>query len=64
MKRRNKKLLIIAGAVVVVAFILANIFRSGESGTTVQAENVKMQDIVEEVSASGYVQPKTKVNIT
>ena len=32
--------------------------------TPVQAEGIKKKDVVEEVSASGWIQPKTRVNIT
>jgi len=64
MKKRNRNILIIGIVVVAAAVILANVFSSGENGINVQAEEVKQQDIVEEVSASGYVQPQTKVNIT
>ena len=64
MKKRNRNILIIGVAVVVVAIVIGNLFSSRDSGISVQAEEVKMQDIVEEVSASGYVQPQTRVNIT
>ncbi len=64
MKKRNRNILIIGIIVVAAGVILANVFSSRENGINVQAEEVKQQDIVEEVSASGYVQPQTKVNIT
>lgn len=62
--RKNKKLLMILGGIVVVAIIVGNIVSSGEKATTVNTELVEIIDITEEVSASGYVQPQTRVNIT
>lgn len=62
--KKKKKLLIIIGGLVVVLIVVANILSSGKKGITVNAEDAKLQDIVEEVSASGYIQPQTRVNIT
>ncbi len=62
--RKNKKLLMILGGIVVVAIIVGNIVSSGEKSTKVNTELVEIIDITEEVSASGYVQPQTRVNIT
>lgn len=62
--RKNKKLWMILGAIVVVAIIVGNVVTSGEKTTKVKTELVEIIDITEEVSASGYVQPQTKVNIT
>ncbi len=62
--RKNKKLLMILGGIVVVAIIVGNIVSSGEKTTNVKTELVEIIDITEEVSASGYVQPQTRVNIT
>ncbi|UCD16756.1 MAG: efflux RND transporter periplasmic adaptor subunit [Candidatus Zixiibacteriota bacterium] len=64
MAKRKKKLLFGAAAVVVVAIIIANLVGGGNGGINVQAEEVAQLDITEEVSASGYIQPKTRVNIT
>ena len=62
--RKNKKLLMILGGIVAVAIIVGNIVSSGEKTTKVKTELVEIIDITEEVSASGYVQPQTRVNIT
>lgn len=62
--RKNKKLWMILGGVAVVAIIVGNIVSSGEKTTKVKIDLVEVIDITEEVSASGYVQPQTKVNIT
>ena len=61
---KKKKLLIIIGGLVVILIIVANVLTSGKKGITVSAENAKTEDIVEEVSASGYIQPQNRVNIT
>jgi len=62
--RKNKKLWIILGCVVIAILVVGNILTSGEKATKVSIEPVEIADITEEVSASGYVQPQTKVNIT
>jgi HlyD family secretion protein len=63
--KKKKKILIIAGAAVVLAIIVvANLLSSRETVTDVQAEKVHRRDLVEQVSASGRVQPSTKVDIT
>ncbi len=62
---KKKKVLLVGGIVLVVAIILIAFFQTGgEQKTSVTVEPVKTQDLNEEVSASGYVQPRTKVNIT
>lgn len=63
MKARRKKFIVIGVIAVVVLIIIGNLLSSGNSGTEVQAELSKMLDITEEVSASGIVQPQTRVNI-
>jgi HlyD family secretion protein len=64
MKIKKKTLLITLGILVVVIIIGANIFFSKQKMTVVQADSIKRIDIKEQVSASGSIQPKTKVNIT
>jgi HlyD family secretion protein len=64
MKIKKKTLLISLGILVVVIIIGANIFFSKQKMTVVQADLIKRIDIKEQVSASGSIQPKTKVNIT
>lgn len=61
----NKKLWIIIGIVVVVAiFIFANLTLTSSNAIKVKTEAVKARDIIEIVSASGRIQPQTKVDIT
>lgn len=64
MKTKKKKVIIWLAVAVVLIVVLANIFSGGEAKTKVQAEPVTRQDLVEEVSASGWIQPKTRVSIT
>lgn len=64
MKTKKKKALIWLAVAVVLTVVLANIFSGGEAKTKVQAEPVTRQDLEEKVSASGWIQPKTRVNIT
>ncbi len=64
MKKKSKKLLIIGVIVVVVVVVVMNITGNRKKMTPVQAEEVTITDLTEEVSASGWVQPETRVNIT
>jgi HlyD family secretion protein len=62
---KNKKLWIIIGVVVVVAvFVVITLTSNGQKATNVNAAVVAKQDLTEKVSASGRIQPKTKVDIT
>lgn len=62
---KNKKVLLIsAGVVVVAALVIFQLSTTRHSGTKVTAAEVNTTDLVEKVSASGRIQPKTKVNIT
>ena len=62
---KNKKLWIIIGVVVVVAvFVVISLTSNGRKATNVNAAVVEKQDLTEKVSASGRIQPKTKVDIT
>ncbi|MEW6051391.1 MAG: efflux RND transporter periplasmic adaptor subunit [Candidatus Zixiibacteriota bacterium] len=64
MSKKKKWLLIIGAALVVVIVIVLNLSMSTTKGTEVHAEMVTQRDLVEIVSASGRIQPQTKVNIT
>lgn len=64
MKSKKKKWLILGAVVVVAAIVVVNIVGSRKDTTKVQTSEVEIIDIVEEVSASGYILPKTRVNIT
>ena len=64
MTKGKKKLLYIIGGLIIVALIVVNLTGDSTKRTTVSAEEVLNRDIVELVSASGRVQPQTKVDIT
>lgn len=64
MTKGRKRLLIGAIIVVVAVVVVWNLSSSGKKTTSVNLEEVYVKDITEKVSASGYIQPKTKVNIT
>jgi HlyD family secretion protein len=64
MKMKKKKLLIGGAILVVLILVIANLIGGGKKAIEVQAEPVKLRDVVEEVSASGWIQPKMRVNIT
>ena len=64
MTKGRKKLLLIAAVIVVIIVVIWNLSVTGKKTTLVNIEDVLTKDITEEVSASGYIQPKTKVNIT
>nr|MBN2277062.1 efflux RND transporter periplasmic adaptor subunit [candidate division Zixibacteria bacterium] len=64
MKKGKKKLLIFGAIAVALIIVIANMLSSGKKLTKVTAEAVAVRDLVEEVSASGWVQPKNRVNIT
>jgi HlyD family secretion protein len=64
MKKKKKLLLIIGGIVVVIVIVVLNLSMSTSNGLSVQAEEAKNRDLVETVSASGRIQPQTKVDIT
>jgi len=63
-KKKWKWPLIILGVVVVAALVIVNLQQSHRGVTTVQSKSIEFADIVSEVSGSGRVEPKTKVNIT
>ena len=61
---RKKKFLIFAGIVVVAAVVIVSTMSgNGEESTTVQADLAFVDDIAEIVTASGRIQPQTKVDI-
>ncbi len=64
MKKKSKKLLIIGVIVIVLVVVVLNITGNRKKLTSIQAEEVVITDLTEEVSASGWVQPETRVNIT
>ncbi len=64
MKKKKKLLLFIGGGVLLVVIVVLNLTMSSSHSTSVQAEMARLRDIVETVSASGRIQPQTKVDIT
>lgn len=61
---KKKPILITLGIVVVAALVIVQMTRDNKSGTRVKAAEVTARKITEIVSASGRIQPKTKVDIT
>jgi len=64
MKKKKKLFLIIGGIVVVIVIVVINLTMSTTNAISVQADVAKTRDLVEIVSASGRIQPQTKVDIT
>ena len=61
---KKKLLLIIGGVVVVGGLVAANLTMNRSNATRVQGDVAATRQLVEKVSASGRIQPQTKVNIT
>lgn len=62
---KNKKVLLFGLlAVVVIAIVVINLTWDTNKKTEVDAQQVLSRNLVETVSASGRIQPKSKVNIT
>ncbi len=64
MTKKKKTLLIVGIGLVVVILLVMNLTGDSTKRTTVAAEEAEKRDITELVSASGRVQPRTKVDIT
>ncbi len=65
MKIKSKKFLFISlGAIVIIAIIIVNLTASNGNQTEVQADLAYIDDISEIVTASGRIQPQTKVDIS
>jgi HlyD family secretion protein len=64
MKKKKRKYIIIAGIILVLIIVIVNVTGNRKNTTEVNVEEVAVKDITEEVSASGWVQPKNRVNIT
>ena len=64
MSKKTKILLFGGGALVLIVVVILNFTMSSDKRTTVNAQTVSQRDLTEMVSASGRIQPKTKVNIT
>ncbi|MCP4567173.1 MAG: efflux RND transporter periplasmic adaptor subunit [FCB group bacterium] len=65
-KKSRKKKLIWGGAVaiIIIVLVVVNMNRSESDGTMVQADLAYLDEISEIVTASGRIQPQTKVDIT
>lgn len=63
-KRKKKLILILAAAVIVVVVLVASFSGSNNGIATVQADLAYVDDIFEKVTASGRIQPQTRVDIT
>lgn len=64
MTKKKKTLLIVGIGLVVVVLLVINLTSDNTKRTTIAAEEAEKRDITELVSASGRVQPRTKVDIT
>ena len=63
--KKKKKILIVLGAILLVAIIIvANVLKSGEKTYQVQAEKVEKSDITSIVTANGRIVPRTDVKIS
>ena len=64
MSKRNKVLLGIGGAVLLVVLVIVSASAKREKGVEVRFEQVGRRDLVAAVTASGKIQPKKKVDIS
>jgi HlyD family secretion protein len=64
MSKGSKVLIGIGGVVLVAALVIASASAKRERGTEVRFEKVSRRDLVAAVTASGKVQPKTKVDVS
>lgn len=64
MTKKKKTLLIVAGVIVVGGLVTASLTMDTTNAKKVQSDKVTLKDVTELVSASGRIQPQTKVDIT
>jgi HlyD family secretion protein len=64
MSKRNKVVLGVGGAVLLVVLVLVSASAKREKGIEVRFEQVGRRDLVAAVTASGKIQPKKKVDIS
>lgn len=62
-KSKLKPILIIAAVIICIGLLVMFMLQDNQQGIEVYAEEVKARDIIELVSASGRIQPETKVDI-
>jgi HlyD family secretion protein len=64
MSKRNKVLLGVGGAVLLVVLVIVSASAKREKGVEVRFEQVGRRDLVAAVTASGKIQPKKKVDVS
>src|SRR5688500_20126857 len=64
MSRKTKWGIGVAIALVIAAAVAVTAAKSGNEGTEVRMEEVAKRDLVASVTASGQVEPRTKVDLT
>jgi HlyD family secretion protein len=64
MSKRKKTIVVVAGLVVILAITGVALGNQRERGVDVRVETVGNRDLVSTVTASGYIQPKRKVDIS
>lgn len=64
MTKKKKILMFAGGAIVVGGLVVASLTMDTSNAQSVQADKVTLKDVTELVSASGRIQPQTKVDIT
>jgi len=64
MSKRNKLLLGVGGAVLIVVLVIVSASAKRDKGVEVRLETVGRRDLVAAVTASGKIQPKKKVDVS
>ncbi len=64
MKKKKRVIIFAAGALVLIVLVVVVLLTSQEKRTTVQAEEVSVNDLTSVVTATGRVEPRTQVNMS